>query len=210
MTKAAVIVAHPDDETLWAGGTILRSPSWNWFVAALCRSSDEDRAPRFRKAIKLLAAEGAMGGLDDGPDQAPLDENEVRKMILSLIPCREFDLVITHNPRKGEYTRHRRHEETGKAVIELWKAGEIKTRHLWTFAYTDEGKRKCPKPEKASDYSIKLTQPIWARKYQIITGTYGFGKKSFEARTAPRREAFRCFKTSEDADYYLQKGRHKP
>jgi LmbE family N-acetylglucosaminyl deacetylase len=26
--NVAIIVAHPDDETLWAGGTILNHPYW--------------------------------------------------------------------------------------------------------------------------------------------------------------------------------------
>ena len=40
LKKTAVIVAHPCDETLWAGGTILSQPAWNWFIATLCRASD--------------------------------------------------------------------------------------------------------------------------------------------------------------------------
>jgi LmbE family N-acetylglucosaminyl deacetylase len=30
--SVAVIIAHPDDETLWAGGIILSHPSWLWFI----------------------------------------------------------------------------------------------------------------------------------------------------------------------------------
>ena len=62
----AIIVAHPDDETLWAGGTILSTPSWQWFIVCLCRGNDEDRAPKFFKALKILKSEGVMGNLDDG------------------------------------------------------------------------------------------------------------------------------------------------
>ena len=66
-TKTVVlIVAHPDDETLWAGGTILSHPTWKFFVVCLCRESDEDRAPKFYKALKVLKSEGVMGDLDDG------------------------------------------------------------------------------------------------------------------------------------------------
>jgi LmbE family N-acetylglucosaminyl deacetylase len=50
----AVIVAHPDDETLWAGGTILSHPSWHWFIVCLCRGSDKDRAPRFLRTMQVL------------------------------------------------------------------------------------------------------------------------------------------------------------
>ena len=83
----AVIVAHPDDETLWAGGTILSHPSWKWFVVCLCRGSDEDRSPRFSNALKILKSEGIIGDLDDGPEQKPLKEYEVKQAILKLLPA---------------------------------------------------------------------------------------------------------------------------
>jgi len=84
--SAAVIVAHPDDETLWAGGTILSHPSWNWFIVCLCRKSDTERAAKFYKALKILKAEGIMGDLDDGPDQKPLDEKEIERAVMQLLP----------------------------------------------------------------------------------------------------------------------------
>ena len=59
----AVIVAHPDDETLWAGGTILMYPEWDWFVVTLCRANDPDRAPKFHRVLEILHAKGDMGNL---------------------------------------------------------------------------------------------------------------------------------------------------
>ena len=35
--KSAVIVAHPDDETLWCGGIILIHPEADWHIISLCR-----------------------------------------------------------------------------------------------------------------------------------------------------------------------------
>ena len=52
----AVIVAHPDDETLWAGGTILSHPNHNWYIVCLCRASDSERATRFYETLKILNA----------------------------------------------------------------------------------------------------------------------------------------------------------
>jgi hypothetical protein len=43
--SALVIVAHPDDEILWTGGTMLLCPETQWVVVALCRRNDSDRAP---------------------------------------------------------------------------------------------------------------------------------------------------------------------
>src|SRR5678816_118150 len=90
---AAVIVAHPDDETLWAGGTILSQPSWRCFIITLCRASDSERAPKFFQALERLGADGKMGDLDDGPEQVPLTENEVQETILQLLPPNHFDLI---------------------------------------------------------------------------------------------------------------------
>ena len=199
----AVIVAHPDDETLWAGGTILSHPSWHWFIVCLCRGSDKDRAPRFLRTMQVLGSEGIMGDLDDGPEQQPLDEIELEVAILQLLPSMHFDLIISHNP-DGEYTRHVRHEETGKAVIKLWHAGKISASELWTFAYEDGNKKYYPRPiENAALYRV-LTKRIWLKKYSIITGTYGFEKTSFEAETTPRAESFWQFTNSYDAQKWLQ------
>jgi LmbE family N-acetylglucosaminyl deacetylase len=189
----AIIVAHPDDETLWAGGTILCHPSWKCFIVCLCRGSDKERATKFNNALKDLKSKGIMGDLDDGPDQKPLDENKIERTIFSLLPPWHFDILITHNP-KGEYTRHIRHEETGKVVTKLWNTGKLSASELWTFAYEDGNKEYYPRPVKEATIYQKLSKWIWYRKYRIITRTYGFAKGSFEAETTPRAESFRQFR----------------
>lgn len=202
--SVAVIVAHPDDETLWAGGTILSHPSWQFFIITLCRGNDQDRSPRFQNTLRILKSEGIMGDMDDGPEQRPLNDNMVEQTILNLMPARQFDLIITHDP-KGEYTRHLRHEETGKAVIRLWNSGKLSANELWTFAYTDNNKKHYPVAvENASRYTV-LTKRIWLRKYSIITETYGFEKNGFEAETTPRAESFWKFTSPSDADRWLNK-----
>jgi LmbE family N-acetylglucosaminyl deacetylase len=202
--SAVVIVAHPDDETLWTGGTILSQSSWHWFILSLCRGSDLDRAPRFFKALKILGAEGKMNDLDDGPEQIPLEKCEIETFILQSLPHRRFDLTITHNPA-GEYTRHRRHEEIGEAVISLWHSGKIQTDELWTFAYEDGGKRYLPQPIKSAHIYQEIPGERWKQKYDLITKTYGFDKNGFEARTTPRAEAFWRFTDSTDAQQWLVK-----
>jgi len=194
----AVIVAHPDDETLWAGGTMLTHPYNKWFVVCLCRASDTERAPRFYNTLKLLNAEGIMGDLDDGPEQQPLDEKEVEKEILRLLPKTHFDLILTHNST-GEYTKHLRHEEVNKAVIALWHNGDISTKELWTFAYEDGNKAYLPQIVENANIVEALSEKVWEKKYKIITETYGFDKDSWEAQTTPTSEAFWQFRDSHDA-----------
>lgn len=192
-SKCAVIVAHPDDETLWAGGTIFLHPDANWTIVTMCRKSDPDRAAKFFRALEEYHAKGAMGDLDDGPEQTPLDFKLVQKTILELLPSERFDLVITHS-KWGEYTRHLRHEETAKAVFNLWNSNRLHAKQVWSFAYEDGDKKYLPRAVKDADYPVELPEQIWQQKYKIITEIYGFNEESFEAGTTPRQEAFWCFK----------------
>ncbi|MCG6191272.1 PIG-L deacetylase family protein [Maribellus maritimus] len=203
--NVAVIVAHPDDETLWAGGTILSHPSWNCFIISLCRGNDEERAPKFYEALKILGAEGAMGTLDDSPEQIPLNIKIVEQAILDLLPVKNYNLIISHNP-SGEYTRHIRHEEVSKAVVKLWYNQKIFTDELWNFAYEDGKRKYYPRPEIDAAIYHKLTERIWKRKYNMITETYGFDENSWEAKTTPKDEAFRQFTNSFTAVKWLNNG----
>jgi len=101
--RAAVVVAHPDDETLWCGGYILDHPEFNWRIVTLCRASDSDRAPKFRKVLQQLGAEGEMADLDDGPDPMPPPIELVQTTAARLLVDRSYDLVLIHGPQ-GEYT----------------------------------------------------------------------------------------------------------
>jgi LmbE family N-acetylglucosaminyl deacetylase len=191
-SSCAVIVAHPDDETLWAGGTILMHPETKWTIVTLCRKDDKDRAPRFYRALRELGAAGIMGDLDDSPEQEPLSSNSVRNKILSFLPSDSFDLIITHSC-KGEYTRHLRHEETARGVLDLWKTGKIWTKELWSFAYEDNNGKYLPRPVQDAHLHVELSQEVWQKKKNIITEIYGFSEDSFEAKTTPKQEAFWCF-----------------
>ncbi|HUX17216.1 MAG TPA: PIG-L family deacetylase [Phycisphaerae bacterium] len=190
--RAAVVVAHPDDETLWCGGTILAHRDWRWTVVSLCRASDPDRSPRFFQALDALGATGSMADLGDRPDQTPIGPRDVEETILSLLPGGRVDLVLSHSPL-GEYTRHRRHEAVGRAVLELWSAGRLAADAVWAFAYDDAGGARLPTAVPGADRVEELAERVWREKYRIITAVYGFGPESFEARATPRTEAFWCF-----------------
>jgi LmbE family N-acetylglucosaminyl deacetylase len=207
--EIAIIVAHPDDETIWAGGTILMRKDSSITILSLCRGSDPDRALKFQKAIRELGARGAIGDLDDGPGQTPLKPEAMRQEILSLLPGNKFDLVLTHSPF-GEYTRHRRHEETGEVVASMWEAGEILTPELWIFAYSDGGRGGIDDPAtpvKEASLLTPLPEAVWQRKMDIITGIYGFNPGSYEAIIAQRVEAFWSFSSPSSFRYWTKKRR---
>lgn len=133
-----------------------------------------------------------MGNLDDGPHQTPLEIKFVEENLKKLLPQESYQRIITHSPL-GEYSRHRRHEEIGNAVMNLWLKRELLAQELWLFAYQEQGNQKSPKAIKTATFYSRLKPEIWHKKFTIITELYGFSRDSFEAITTPRYEAFWVF-----------------
>ena len=196
--RAAVVVAHPDDETLWCGGYVVAHSEFDWRIVTLCRASDPDRAPKFRRVLERLGAVGEMADLDDERDQVPLPIEQIQETISRLLDGKSYSLVLTHGP-KGEYTRHRRHEECCRSVIELWQSGSIATNRLWLFAYEDGGRAHLPRVREDADRRDMLAENVWLEKRRLITNVYGYGIDSWEARTTPREEGFWCFDSAQAA-----------
>jgi len=204
--SVAVLVAHPDDETLWAGGALLSETSWSPFVCCACRGHDADRAPKFYRVLERLRAQGAMADLDDGPEQSPLADERVEQAFSAYLSNRHFDRVITHSPL-GEYTRHLRHEEVARAVLRLWLRGAFSAAELWLFAYDDDGGSRLPRAIAKADIVYELSDEVWRRKQQLIIEDYGFAELSWEARVTPRSEAFFRVTTAEHARVWLDRPR---
>ena len=196
--RAAVVVAHPDDETLWCGGYILNHPEYDWRIVTLCRASDPDRAPKFRRVLEHLGAVGEMADLDDEPDQVPLPNEEIEKTIVRLLVGGRYSLVLTHGP-KGEYTRHQRHEECSQGVVELWRTGNIDAERLWLFAYEDGGRAYLPQVRADAERRDVLTENVWLEKRRLIADVYGYPTDSWETQCTPRTEGFWCFDSAEAA-----------
>jgi hypothetical protein len=139
-----------------------------------------------------------MADLDDDPDQAPLPIELVQETIAGLLTGNSHSLILTHGPR-GEYTRHLRHEECCRSVVELWRSGTIDTKQLWLFAYEDGARAYLPRVRDDADRRDVLTDRLWREKRRLITNVYGYGIDSWEARTVPREEGFWCFDSAQAA-----------
>ena len=194
MKEALVIVAHPDDETIWMGGFILKNSQWAWTIISLCRKNDRDRMPKFLDVCKFYKANAIISDLDD-EELKPLPINEIIKKIKQLIPKEKYDYIFTHG-ENGEYG-HLRHKEVHRAVKKMIEKKDLECEKTYYFSYK-KGKKstlgipelKIPKPDENSDLVIRLNKHQYINKLKLIKDLYGFDDDSFETLSCNRYEAF--------------------
>lgn len=146
MTSALCIVAHPDDELLFAGALMASRPHWDWTLVALTGGERKDQFP------------GVSLGFEDHWRILTVPEfGEWKGAVenLGLAP----DLVFTHN-RLGEYG-HPHHMAVHRIAHELYAP-------VWDFLY--EGPTSIPE----QDLGPFLTNVVvpWD-KADIVAERYG-------------------------------------
>jgi LmbE family N-acetylglucosaminyl deacetylase len=190
--RGLVVVAHPDDETIWMGGTLLRYPKIHWTILVLCRRHDSDRYPKFLKVGKFYRAKALITDLEDeGILNVKKSLPEIEQRINRLLKVKKFDYLLTHG-NIGEYG-HLRHIGVHQAVRKLIKEKKLVGEQIFYFAYRGYNKgdnSKASNDFKRAKYVLKLTPKEIAQKRKIVREMYGFTKKSFEYLSCSKKETF--------------------
>lgn len=156
--KKLMIVAHPDDDTIWGGAHIR---SGDYFIVCITNARNDTRKAEFEK---MLSITGNSGYILEYPDKVAgiRDEwTQVRDKIENdlerLMTCKDWELIVTHN-KEGEYG-HQHHIYTHSIVTGIYDKESLKP-PLYNFG-TYHSKKKLPEFESEmtrisdDDYSYK-------------------------------------------------------
>lgn len=117
-TSQLMIVAHPDDETLWGGGHLSQG---HWFVVCLTNGDNSTRAREYRKVLNHLGVKGIILSYPDLTNGQRDDWTSVKSDMLkdlqTVIQYKKWEMIVTHNP-EGEYG-HIHHQMTSARVTSV-------------------------------------------------------------------------------------------
>lgn len=187
--KALVIVAHPDDESIWMGGFIFKHPELDWTILSLCRASDPDRAPKFKKVCDYLGAKGIIEDLDDEGRLGFEDSVKATKSLITkfLKKSGSFDYIFTHG-QNGEYG-HEGHKVIHEAIKQLVDSGGLKAEKIYHFNYKKSNNKIIAKAD--SNLVMNLTKTEFRKKKNLMTQIYGYEEKGIDANYCTNPEAFK-------------------
>ncbi len=211
--KLSFIFAHPDDESLSAGGTIAKYASSGHQVSTLCLSSDKVRKNEYFNAVKVLGIQNfEIYDFDD----VLTHENEIKEKLIQYILRTKPEVIITH--LEDDY--HIDHRSTYKIVREgvEWAAHETQNEnpHLVSKLYTSETTVLIPNPHTLVDiskYYSKKEEAIKCYKSQLYKGGEDFYIRFHKYRTLMRgtqastqyAEAYLQIPLKRNSPFYKQK-----
>lgn len=136
-----MIVAHPDDETLWGGGHLLDD---RWYVVCLTNGYNKQRSKELSNALSISKSQHIILNYPDLNHNRAKDDwrfvtEGMKKDMKKLMCYKSWDKIVTHNP-DGEYG-HIHHKKTNSIVKEISKQTKMFDK-LYYFGrfYSKDGK----------------------------------------------------------------------
>ena len=157
-----MIVAHPDDDTIWGGGHLIED---NYLVVCITCGNVEKRVKEFKSVMNSTNDEYLMlyyPDLTDGKrDDWSTVYNKIEYDIEEIINYKDWNMIVTHNP-EGEYG-HQHHKMTSSIVTDKVLKNNLEDK-LYYF-----GKYYTKNEKENLNYTIpEIDKELLERKKEIL------------------------------------------
>lgn len=143
-----IIVAHPDDETIWAGEHLIRG---SYTVLCITNGNNKTRKAEFEKVLKQTNSEGRILPFPDKTngqrDNWKSCKNEITEEIKKIIDSKDWSTIVCHNP-DGEYG-HIHHKMVSQIVTNILKSEKNTDKLIYFGKYTCRKNKDQLKNEKS-------------------------------------------------------------
>ena len=148
-----MVVAHPDDETIWGGSHLLNG---KYVVVCITNGSNSTRRKEFASVMKQTGSIGLMltypdktNGKRDSWDSC---RKQIQEDIDTIVGKKNWSVIATHNP-DGEYG-HIHHQMTSAITTSSAEKAKL-TNQLYYFGTYVKAKNM-----EKDDYQQYLTNPL--------------------------------------------------
>lgn len=160
-----MIIAHPDDETIWAGNHILNN---KYLIVCITNGNNRVRRKEFFTAMEMSGNYGVMLNYPDNPKRIKNNwrgvKRGIRQDIAYILHAKKWSQIVTHNP-EGEYG-HIQHRFTSMLVTnQCAQDGDLEKLYYFEKYHSVKYMNKHPKPPILD--SIELQN-----KEQLMTVAY--------------------------------------
>ncbi len=168
-----MIVAHPDDETIWGGAHLLEG---NYVVVCITNGNNSIRRREFENVMKETKSIGLMLNYPDKTrgkrDDWKACQGRIQEDINRIIGKKKWNTIVTHNP-DGEYG-HIHHQMTSRIVTAVTKEQRDEDRLYYFGKYVK--KKNMDQEEYAGCLTACLSASLLEKKISV-TELYPSQKK---------------------------------
>ncbi|MEG1351144.1 MAG: PIG-L family deacetylase [Bacilli bacterium] len=154
-----MIVAHPDDETLWGGAHLLND---HYLVICITCGSNLERVSEFKKVMKYSNSEYLMLNYPDKTFNKRNNWSKIKDNInndlTKILLKKEWKMIVTHNI-DGEYG-HIHHKMTNKIVTDIVNKHELDNLYYFHQYYS--------KLEAVNNDSPKISVNDYKKKREML------------------------------------------
>lgn len=171
-----MIVAHPDDETLWGGMHLLKN---RYLVICLTNANTRKygkiRSNEFEKVMQKTGSTGIILNYPDLNKRNQRDNwkkcsKQIQKDLMTVLTYKNWVEVATHNPQ-GEYG-HNQHKMTSRLTTRVFQKAKLKNATLKYFGKY-HGKKYRGSTKWSKSYIRKKREVMKVYRSQRSIHTFG-------------------------------------